>query len=341
MNRFVSFAFVFLMLLSPSVQAEDLVSFRIVSYNLENLFDWMDDSKTDDDSFTEEGDHQWTEKKFRRKLSNLSKALVAAGGWQTPVVIGLCEVENAFVVNELAHNTELSYADYSFVHRDSPDQRGVDVAMLYDAKRFQLITQSFLRVHLEERPTRDILYAKGVLKETGDTLHLFVNHWPSRYGGELESEAKRIKAAQVLRHTTDSIFSHNKEANIVIMGDFNEYPSNESISRTLGAFKQWEQAEAGNLYNTCFQYDGNESVGSHKFEGRWGMLDQFIISGHLLSNMNGLHTNLSLVNICNEPFLLKKDRTGFAPKRAFLGTLFANGFSDHLPIYMDLIINKK
>lgn len=338
---FVSFAFVLWVSSFGALRAEGGGAFRIVSYNLENIFDWMDDPKSDDDSFTESGDHNWTETDFRRKLSNMAKAIVAAGGWQTPVIVGLCEVENAFVLNELVRSTELSYAGYAFVHRDSPDRRGVDVAMLYDPARFAVLSEKFLRVPMEERPTRDILYAKGVLKETADTLHIFVNHWPSRYGGELESEPKRVLAAQVLRRETDSIFASSPEANIVIMGDFNEYTSNESITQTLGAVRQWDRAEPGRLYNTCFQYDGSESIGSHKFEGRWGMLDQLIVSGHLLYDKGGLHTDLSLVGICSEPFLLKADRTGFAPKRAFLGTLFANGFSDHLPIFMDLVINKK
>lgn len=341
MFRFVSFALVLWVSVVCSVSAADRRVFRIVSYNVENLFDWMDDPKTDDESFTELGDHEWTQAKFKRKLSNVAKAIVAAGGWQTPFVVGLCEIENAFVVNELVRSTELSYAGYQFVHRDSPDRRGVDVAMLYDPQQFAVIAENFLTVRLDERPTREILYVKGRLMETGDTLHLFVNHWPSRYGGELESEPKRTLAAQVLRHTTDSIFATNPEANIVIMGDFNDYTSNESITHTLGAIQRWDEAEPAKLYNTCYQYDGNESKGSHKFEGRWGMLDQLIISGHLLYNKEGLHTDLSLVDICSEPFLLKADRTGFAPKRAFLGSLFANGFSDHLPIFMDLIINKK
>lgn len=341
MNKVLSFALLLWLGCTQAGFAERADTLRIVSYNLENLFDWKDDPTTNDDSFTEMGDHQWTEKKFRRKLSNISKAIVAAGGWHTPVVIGLCEVENAYVVRQLVDSTALRYANYSFVHKDSPDQRGVDVAMLYDSKRFRLLEQHFYRVRLEDRPTRDILYAKGVLTGTQDTLHLFVNHWPSRYGGELESEPKRVKAAKVLRGVTDSLFAVNPNANVIIMGDFNEYTSNESISKVLGAHNKWETPKKGELYNMTAQYDGCESRGSHKFDGRWGMLDQFIVSGHLLSNKRGLHTSLKWVDICNEAFLLKDDKTGKAPKRAFLGTFFANGYSDHLPIYIDLVTNKK
>lgn len=313
---------------------------RMISYNLENLFDCQNDPLTDDDSFTPEGDHQWTDKKYKTKLSNLSKAIMAAGGWDTPIIVGLCEVENATVVNDLINSTPLQYAKYKYVHKDSPDRRGVDVAMLYQPDKFKLLSQKFLHVDIGDRPTRDILYASGVIKETGDTLHIFVNHWPSRYGGELESEDKRMKVAAVLRQTTDSLLGFNSEARIIIMGDFNDYPTNESLTVGLGCKNRWKKVCNDSLYNLCYQFDGNETLGSHKFEGNWGMLDQWILSGKMMDKKSSLYTDVQYVGICNERFLLKEDKTDYAPKRAFLGTLFANGFSDHLPIYVDLIINK-
>ncbi|HOU68675.1 MAG TPA: endonuclease [Paludibacteraceae bacterium] len=312
---------------------------RLVSYNLENLFDYLDDPTTNDESFTPEGDHQWTEAKYKRKLSNLSKAIMTAGGWETPIIIGLCEVENAGVVEQLLSETPLQYAKYKFVHKDSPDRRGVDVALLYQPDKYKLISQQFLRVNMDDRPTREILFASGILAETGDTLHLFVNHWPSRYGGELESEEKRMTAAAVLKHTTDSLLKANQNARIVIMGDFNDYPTNESFTIGLGCINKWETTQNNSLYNLCYQFDGNETLGSHKFGGKWGMLDQWILSGQMLNTKSKLYTSRENVGICNEKFLLKKDKTDYAPKRSFLGTMFANGFSDHLPIYIDLIIN--
>lgn len=319
-----------------SSQAQSLVTIRIVSYNVENLFDCENDSLTDDDSFTPEGDHQWTEGKYKNKINNISRAITAAGEWEKPVIIGLCEVENEKVLVDLLQHTQLKACGYQFVHKDSPDQRGVDVALAYQPSSFRLIHEDFIRVDMEnDRPTRDILHATGCLKN-GDTLHLFVNHWPSRYGGELESEHKRFKAAQTLRAVTDSLFNKNPNCNIVIMGDFNDYPYDASIKKYLGAENPGSVIYPRKLYNLCEQFVGKGDIGSHKFGGEWGVLDQFIVSGSLLDKHNGIHTSVDKVKICQEDFLLKEDKTGKAPKRSFMGTFYAYGYSDHLPITLDL-----
>ncbi len=318
--------------------AQSIETIRIVSYNVENLFDCENDSLTDDESFTPEGDHQWTEGKYKNKLNNISRAITAAGEWEKPVIIGLCEVENKKVLTDLLQHTQLKTCGYQFVHKDSPDQRGVDVALAYQPSRFKLIQEDFIHIEIEgDRPTRDILHATGTLSN-GDTLHLFVNHWPSRYGGELESEHKRIKAAQTLRSFTDSLFFRNPNCNIIIMGDFNDYPYNPSIKKHLGAENPETIHSPGKLYNLCEQFVGKGDMGSHKFGGEWGILDQFIVSGSMLNGRNGLNTTTGKVKICAEDFLLKEDKTGKAPKRSFMGTFYAYGYSDHLPIILDLNI---
>ncbi len=312
--------------------------FRVISYNIENLFDCENDSLTNDEPFTETGEYQWTYGKYRQKLNNISKAIVAAGEWETPALIGLCEVENATVVNDLLQKTQLGNTNYRFLHQNSPDLRGVDVALIYHPEKFKVINRKYLRVALEERPTRDILFASGIIPN-GDTLHVFVNHWPSRYGGELESEPNRIIAANIVKHMTDSLFRVNIKSNIIIMGDFNDYPSNISLAQKLEAGRKWQTATSGKLYNLCAQFEKKEDVGSHKFGGEWGMLDQFIVSGELLNeNASFFYTTKENVHICRAPFLFKKDKTGEAPKRAFLGTFFVNGFSDHLPVYLDIFL---
>ena len=311
--------------------------FRVISYNVENLYDCEKDPLTNDDAFTETGEYQWTYGKYKIKLNNISKAIVAAGEWETPALIGLCEVENATVLNDLLQKTQLSSTNYKFLHQDSPDLRGVDVALIYHPEKFKVIGEKYLRVVLEERPTRDILFASGIVPN-GDTLHVFVNHWPSRYGGELESEPNRIIAAKTLRHVTDSLFRVNVKSKIIIMGDFNDYPSNISLTQELGAIREWKTAIPGKLYNLCAQFEKKEGVGSHKFEGEWGMLDQFIVSGELLNGSSSFYTTKEEAHICRAPFLLKKDKTGDTPKRSFLGTFFVNGFSDHLPIYLDILL---
>ena len=310
--------------------------FRVISYNVENLYDCEKDSLTNDDAFTENGEYKWHYGKYIIKLNNISKAIVAAGEWETPALIGLCEVENATVLNDLLEKTQLKNANYKFLHQDSPDLRGVDVALIYDPKKFKVINEKYLRVILKERPTRDILFASGIVP-SGDTLHVFVNHWPSRYGGELESEPNRIIAAQTVKYVTDSLFRANVKSKIIIMGDFNDYPSNTSLAHELGAIREWETATSGKLYNLSAQFEKKEGVGSHKFAGEWGVLDQFIVSGELLNTNSSFHTTKENAHICRAPFLLKKDQTGDAPKRSFLGTFFVNGFSDHLPIYLDIL----
>ena len=310
-------------------------NFRIISYNVENLYDYEDDPLTDDDAFTESGAYQWTPAKYKKKLNNTAKAITAAGEWETPALIGLCEVENARVLTDLLQKTQLRDNGYKFLHQDSPDRRGVDVALIYLPDKFKVIDEKHLRVALKDRPTRNILFASGIVS-SGDTLHVFVNHWPSRYGGELESEENRLVAAETVRQVVDSLFQVNRKSKIVIMGDFNDYPSNISLTEKLRAIREWETASDGELYNLCAQFENKMEIGSHKFEGEWGMLDQFIVSGALLDKNVPFHTSKKQVHIFKAPFLLKKDKTGEAPKRAFSGTFFVNGFSDHLPIYLDI-----
>lgn len=314
---------------------------RIISYNLENLFDCENDSVTNDDSFTPEGAHQWTEKKYRYKLNNLSKAITAAGEWKFPGIIGLCEVENEKVVSDLIHQTQLKICGYQYVHKDSPDRRGVDVALLYQPQQFQLIQAQFLKVDLgAELKTRDILHATGLISN-GDTLHIFVNHWPSRYGGELESQPKRNKAAQTLRTCIDSLFNTSPFSKIVIMGDFNDYPDDESLHIVLQAHSPNDSIEFNRLYNLAIPLNEKGKTGSHKFGGEWGMLDQIIVSGTLLKDSSKSKVLPNGLTICREKFLFKESSTGEMPKRAFLGTFFAYGFSDHLPVFIDLKIEKR
>lgn len=322
----------------PPLCAQKLENLRIISYNVENLFDCENDTLTDDDSFTPEGDHQWIEKKYKNKINNLSRAITAAGGWETPIIIGLCEIENKKVLTDLFHHTQLRKNNYQFVHQDSPDRRGVDVALAYLPEKFRIISEQFHRVDIvNDKPTRDILHATGILPNH-DTLHVFVNHWPSRYGGELESEHKRITAAQTLKKVTDSIQRANPESKIIIMGDFNDYPYNESIQKHLSVLTPQANIKKDALYNLCEQFVEKTDIGTHKFGGEWGVLDQFIVSGALLDPLCSTHTNINKVQICQEEFLLKEDKTGKTPKRSFAGTFYAYGYSDHLPIILDLNI---
>ncbi len=311
---------------------------RIVFYNAENFFDAKNDSLTLDDDFTPQGKTHWTFAKYKRKTNRIAQVLMAIGGWEMPELIGLCEVENARVLKELTKHSPLARFKYSFVHFDSPDERGIDVALLYQKEKFSVLHREPIRIQLDaknEDKTRDILYVKGVTN-TDDTLHLFVNHWPSKYGGILETATKRNAAAKRLRAKTDSILGQNSLAKIIIMGDFNTVPTSEPIRKTLGAKLEWEKTENG-LYNLSADWAENKNLGTHKFHGLWSVLDQFIVSGGVLKGAGILFTTPNDAHIFAPPFLLEADKYGGQqPFRTHIGMKYNNGFSDHLPIYLDL-----
>ena len=315
-------------------------------YNVENLFDTEDDPEKKDEEFTPEGNKHWTPDRYRKKLSNISKVVTAIGGWEAPDLIGFCEVENLKVLEDLTKYTGLSKMNYGIVHKESPDNRGIDVAILYRKDRVEPIAYKAIPVFLGEtgsRPTRDILYFKGVLKRA-DTIHFFVNHWPSRYGGHLESEPKRIKAAETLRAAVDSILILNSQANIVISGDLNDDPGDKSVSEILKA-KAPSQENNDRLYNLSAQYLHPGARGSLKYKGNWNVFDQFIVSNSLLKGHGKLKTTISSSRIFyglpENEFLLEIDDRyqGLQPNRTYRGRTFHDGYSDHLPVYLDLYKN--
>ncbi len=225
------FCFVIFFIIEGNAQKTDssndqVQKFRVAFYNTENLFDIYNDSLTNDDEFTPEGFRHWDNYRFFNKLNNLYKVIVGIGEWNPPMIVGLCEVENEFVLKKLIYNTPLKNFDYNFIHFESPDHRGIDVAMLYRKSEFHPVTYQPFRIYFPDdtaSSTRDILYVKGTIGDS-DTLHVFVNHWPSRYGGYLVSKPKRAWVAEVLKSKTDSILGQNPSANILIMGDFNDSP---------------------------------------------------------------------------------------------------------------------
>ncbi len=315
---------------------------RIVSYNCENLFDTVHCEGKSDMEFTPLGDKEWSSKKFQRKTRNIASVLTAVGEWQKPAVIGLLEIENDFVLQYITERTQLASQNYRFVHNESNDERGIDVALLYDSTQFNLVMTEFLNVDVQEKATREILYATGTLSN-GDTLHVFVNHWPSKYGGELVSEPRRLKAARVLRAKVDSIYGANSNSNIVIMGDLNDYPVNAAVKDTLGAVAFNGTIQPKTLYNLMFKYCGSGSIGTHYYAGEWGVLDHMIVSPSMLDTKSNTYCRPDDVMIFYEDFMLEKNAKGVkVPKRSFKGNFFSyKGYSDHLPIYLDVQLNAK
>jgi predicted extracellular nuclease len=225
--------------------------YRIMFYNCENLYDTYDDSLKADEEFLPDGMKYWTWTRYQKKLANISKVITGIGGWDPPEIIGLCEIENRYVLDGLTKESAIQKHNYQIIQKESPDSRGIDVAFLYLKDKFTPISYKAIPVifpDAPERKTRDILYVCGYTNKK-DTLHIFVNHWPSRWGGELESEDKRIVAALTLRSYVDSIFDTNSKANILIMGDLNDFPENISVHNELRAKTEYDNIKSNELYN--------------------------------------------------------------------------------------------
>ena len=308
----------------------------IIFFNAENLFDTEDDPRKDDDAFTPDGDYRWTRSRYWDKLDAVSKVIVAADEDAAPALVGLSEVENETVLTDLTARSALKEAGYKFVMTDSPDNRGIDVALLYRRNYFKLISHESLRVNL--RPygggaTRDILHVMGVI-ETFDTLDVYVCHWPSRYNGTEQTEPYRMCAAKTVRESVDSVFSMRRKPYVVIMGDLNEGPDDPAVREGLKAhpFASGSMREDRELVSVMDPL----AEGSYKYQGTWDKYDQFIVSASLL---NGLGcTEMKGAEIMRLPFILTDDNTygGEKPLRTFNGRRYQGGYSDHLPVKMGI-----
>jgi hypothetical protein len=323
------------MLLSGQESREGL---RFVFYNVENLFDPFDDSLSADEEFLSGGIRGWTWNRFEEKLNRIYKVLVAIGGWAPPELIGLCEVENFFVLHRLVNETPLRKYEYRIIHRDSPDRRGIDVALLYRPDLFTPIRYHYYRVPDRDPnpdPTREILYVKGIIKGD-DSLHLLINHWPSRWDGMLESKPERLAAAGMLRHIIDSLFLSDRRSRILVAGDFNDEVTNESLRDSLQVHHSVTRYRDDELYFPC-DSPLPGGPGSLKYRGRWYGFDLILVSGTLMAD-TGLSVRNDGFRVFTPGFLLEKDPQwlGNRPYRTYRGYKYHGGFSDHLPVYIDL-----
>jgi endonuclease/exonuclease/phosphatase family metal-dependent hydrolase len=307
---------------------------RVMFYNAENLFDPKDDSITSDEEYQPTGMRGWTYTRLKQKQLNIAKVVLAVGGWEPPDLIGLCEVENSRVLFGLTKDTPLKNFGYRFIHYDSPDPRGIDVALLYRPGKFKVIQSIPIPVHFPSDATshtRDILYVKGIVNKR-DTIHVFVNHWPSKFGGALATVPKRKFVASMVRNLSDSLLAVNPNANILIMGDLNDSPYEESVSKVLRAKMDSVNLAPDDLYDMLAGAGISWKKGTIKFREEWETIDHMIISRPLLkyTHPNGLH-------IFDAPFLLQDDEAwyGKKPFRTYYGAKYIGGYSDHLPVYAD------
>lgn len=307
-------------------------------YNLENLFDAIADTSGNDAEFTPMGPLQWTEEKYAKKIRRLGQVLSQLGRQYSPsgpVLIGVCEVENQQVLKDLVADPGIRDNKYQIVHFDSPDRRGIDVGLLYDARQFELIESKAIPFRMPENAdyvTRDILLVKGRL--SNEIIYIYVNHWPSRFTAD--SWKLRGHAANILKTSIDSIQRVDRDAKIVIMGDFNDDPVDKSLTKVLEAQVKKEHVAPGGLFNTMYGYY-QRGIGTLGYLGKWNLFDQLIISSALLDADRGA-LKFWKSEIFNPDFLISKEgRYKGYPFRTFSGNMFQNGYSDHFPVLIYLI----
>lgn len=313
--------------------AQEKGDFRVAFWNFENFFDPFFDSTRVYNEFTENGSQHWTKSRFYKKRNNMYKAILAISENEPLAVLGIAEVENQYVLNMLFNQTPLKTHNYRIVHYEGDDKRGIDVALVYCIDKLQLVYTEPVKVKNPKNrkyKTRDILYAK-FYDRRGDTLHVFVNHWPSRYGGERETIKLRSLAANTLKHKVDSlVFLHQTIPKVIIMGDFNDTPEDPSIKDIL-------------CYDVLVNLfaDGNKLgfEGTLKHQYTWQIFDQIIVTNSLINNDKGLVYRRNSAAIFHGDFLFEKDESfgGVKLFRTYVGPKYFGGYSDHLPVYIDLI----
>lgn len=331
------FAVVLLLLWAGMTGVSAQENHRVMFYNVENLFDTSDDVLTRDDEFTPFGKKHWTKDRYVAKLRSLAQVVDSVGCGVWPLVVGMAEVENRRVLDDLTRKTRLARGKYGIVHRDSPDGRGIDVALLYRKDCMEILSEEFLRVAFPEDTTirtRDVLYAAGLVGGK-DTLHFFVCHFPSMRGGEKQSEWKRERAATVVRRKADSLLRANRDAAIIIMGDLNG-TANTPAHRILCPCAGSGDYRSGELYNPGYHLL-RASYGSFRYRGKWQTIDHIIVSGSLLNGKSAFRV-APKTKVYSASFLLEEDKKyfGFKPLPTYKGPRYTGGFSDHLPLYIGI-----
>ena len=328
---------IFFFLCFSACGQSDSGNFRVLFYNVENLFDTFDNPQKNDDEFLPGAYRHWTQKRYYTKINNIAKVISSAGEWGAPAMIGMCEVENETVIRDLIRNSPLKKTDYRFVITHSPDQRGINVALLYQRDQFKYLGHQIYTIRFpknKQKATRDILHVTGQVISL-DTVDVFVCHFPSRRAGENESESDRILAASILKSKTDSLMRIRKNANIIVMGDFNDEPSNRSMAQTLNALPVSQKPEAKKLYNLFHHFE--KKAGSYKYKDQWNMLDQIIVSGNLIAGTGSFKVLPHTATIFSRSFMLTEDKThgGKRPRKTFHGMKYESGYSDHFPVFVD------
>lgn len=324
-------------------EGKDTLAFRVVSYNVENLFDSRHDTLKNDYEFLPDAVRHWNYYKYKKKLDNIARVIIATGGWTPPALVALCEVENDSVMRDLTRYSALREAGYRYVMTQSDDERGIDVALLYQRHLFKLLSHQSLIVdkpRKNSRPTRDILHVSGLLLNR-DTLDVLVAHFPSRSGGAKETEPYRLSAACSVKRAIDSLCLARRHPQILLLGDFNDYPRSKSVKQVLQADAPPASPDSlspHKLYHLLAEKaKSRKHFGSYKYQGEWELLDHIIVSGTLLQKHASFYTDESMADVFCLPFLLTEDKKygGEQPFRTYYGMKYQGGYSDHLPVWAE------
>lgn len=305
---------------------------RVLFYNTENYFDCQDDSLKQDDAFLPEGDYRWTPQRFWHKTHQIAKVLATAGDVRYPDIFALAEIESEENLKTLLRTAGMH--EHRYVYAESEDERGIDLCLVYHRYDVKLMSQQCIHLRFPQAPdkrTRPILYVK-LLTHAQDSLHVFVCHWPSKYGGTAATKPLRAHAGEVLRQACDSIFAKEAQADILIMGDFNDQPHDASLMKHLGTQADTcRHIQAEELYNLMWTAAQKEGVKTHRYQGEWAMLDQIIVSGNLYQKQLN-------AKVFRPDFLLEDDDKylGKKPYRSYIGFRYHGGYSDHLPVFVDI-----
>ena len=335
----------FLLLFALIAHGQESSSYRIRTiafYNLENLFDITNDSLIFDDDRTPEGKDNWTSERYNKKLDNSSKVISEIGFGRTnssPDIVGICEVENLAVIEDLTNHSNLQSKGYGIVHYDSPDERGIDVALLYKKSVFLPTSYASHRLLLiddedERNYTRDQLVVGGMLD--AEQFYFIVNHWPSRSGGEARSRPNRIAAAKLNKRIIDSIQRLDFQAKIISMGDFNDDPTNDSFKKILKTKGKVNHLEDGELYNPMEKLY-RKGIGSLAYRDNWNLFDQIFFTKTLIDN-EAKGYRFWKAEVYNPKYLItKKGKYKGYPYRTYAGGSYTGGYSDHFPVYIHLL----
>jgi endonuclease/exonuclease/phosphatase family metal-dependent hydrolase len=301
----------------------------VAFYNLENLFDLVNDQHTNDNDFLPTSVKKWTPKRYDNKLRKLGFAISNIGRRETgkhPAIVGLAEVENAKVIEDLIASKHLEDCNYSYIHYDSLDERGIDVALIYDTTAFEVLHSETFTIQLTDDDgtpdyTRDILLVSGLLD--GEKIHVIVNHWSSRREGEKETEPKRIASSEKVGEIISSLRLENEGPKIIVIGDFNDDPHSNSIKRLVEGSDLFNPMETLKSFNR----------GTTKHNWQWNLFDQILISTNFFKTSDRLF-EYSSANIFDEDFLkLFNGKYKGSPFRTYVGKKYQGGYSDHFPVY--------